>query len=157
MIPAGKIYKAFKTILETQIKKKEKEERKAAFTFYINNVDFLRLQKLVDSVKQVGPAFLESYFHIFDYPDYNRWARVIFVNADNELLEISSRSYTKPHLFYFPWVITLNGVSSTNRAIEINHFLKAVFPNFHENVNRVELIQNIVKELYTKYGSLRRE
>ncbi|MBO9199322.1 MULTISPECIES: WD40/YVTN/BNR-like repeat-containing protein [Niastella] len=140
----------FKTFLESnQGKKKvDREEKEGTFTFYVNNLDFNKLIALVDSVKTIDQAVLYNYFMFSGlWSTTSLWARVLLVNADNEVLEIKSTFY-KPAAFYFPWVISVNGTTSATMSIEINKFLYSVFPGFLDAGKRVDIIQDLVKELY---------
>lgn len=140
---------AFKKVREREIRTKKQANKRTAFTLDGYNLDFPRLLALVDSVKTIDQRVLDRYFAFYDFKQGNLWARIIFVNANNEMLEIENISYGIPSPFYFPWVIKLNGARSVNSTGEINRFLQTVFPNFLDHpTSRVEVIQGLVKYLY---------
>jgi hypothetical protein len=143
---------AYKTFLESR-RNKEKaraKEREGAFTFPVNNLDFNKLISLVDSVKTVEQTVLTSYLISSElWSTTSFWAKIVLINADDEQLEIKN-TYYEPTAFYFPWVISVKGTTSTTTSIEINRFLNSVFPRFLDCDNRVNVIQGIVKELYRR-------
>ena len=141
---------AYKTYLENKGSAKNAKEKGCAFIFWVNNLDFSKLISLVDSVKTVDQNVLNDALLSSEFWSTTSFsAKIKLVNTNNEVLEIKS-IYYEANAFYFPWSMELNGVVSTNTAIEINRFLKDVFPNFLDSSNKVDLIQNIVKELYRR-------
>jgi hypothetical protein len=143
---------AYKMFVESGPDRKmaETKEKESAFTFPVNNLDFNRLIALVDSVKTVEQSVLNSYLISSKLQSTSSsWAEITLVNADDEELEINN-TYYEPPAFYFPWRITVNGISSTSTCIEINRFLNSVFPGFLDYNDRVAVMQGIVKELYRR-------
>jgi hypothetical protein len=140
----------YKTFLESSPAKEKvrAKEKEGAFTFYVNNLDFNKLITLVDSVKTIDQRVLYNILLSSDlWSTTSFWAKIVLINADNEMLEIKN-TYYEPTAFNFPWVITLNGTTSITMSIEINRFLTSVFPGFLDGKNRVKVIQDMVKELY---------
>lgn len=141
---------AYKMFLESgpDEKRASEHEKEGAFYISVNNLDFNKLIALVDSVKTVDQQVLNNYLASPGlWSTSRKWVNITLVNEDNEELEIEHMS-SKPTAFYFPWRITLNGVTSTTMSIEVNRFLNSVFPDFLDCKDRVAVMQGIVKELY---------
>lgn len=123
-------------------------EEEGTFRFFVNNLDFDKLIALVDSVKAIKPDVISKYFYSSQYYKNNNSLQFVLVNNNNEELEIkaSNSSYYTPYCF--PWYISLNGSHMPNRTIEINRFLKAIYPEFLVRAGKVRILQFLVKQLY---------
>ena len=128
-----------------------KNEKQTRFNFPRNNLDFNRLLSLVDSVKYIKPDELYSTLITLNtnYSTTTNWKKIELINNNKEVLTITS-SYDDPNAFYLPWMIYYNGYSTYSTAIEINQFIKKVYPAFMAKLDKVRVLHSLVKYLYIK-------
>jgi hypothetical protein len=139
----------FKASLESQEIKKRRKENNTKFYFLRNNIDFNRLLTMVDSIKYLDKERLNNMlFNLSDlWSTTTNWKQFQLINNKNEVMTIVSRYY-EPNAFYFPWQVTLNGYSVATTNIEINNFLKKVYPAFLGKGDRVAVLHTLVRKLY---------
>jgi hypothetical protein len=138
--------RAFQSSLQQSGKKK----KETAFSFPRNNLDFDRLLSLVDSVKTIEPTLLWSLLIKINnamWSTTTNWKKIELVNDKNEKLTLTSE-YFIPNAFYSPWVITLNGITVTSPGMPIIRFLEKTYPAFLENLDKVQVLHYLVKQLY---------
>ena len=117
------------------------------YAWNIKNPDFEKLMELVDSVKTMSPELLSRYFlREKDLLIHYRFT-IKLVNNGGKELEFKSDDYTSLG-FYCPWEMKMSDLYSINTAVEINRFIKDVYPAFLQKENRVAIIQGLVKLLY---------
>jgi photosystem II stability/assembly factor-like uncharacterized protein len=134
----------FKAFAESNIKKNI-----SPFDFNVNNIDFNRLVALVDSIKTIDPNLLDRFlYNLSDmWSTTTNWTGITLVNEKGQMMKIQC-SYYEPNAFYFPWQVSLEGFNYSSTNIEINKFIKAVYPNFIDDKNKVAVLHRIVKNLY---------
>ncbi|MBO9682609.1 MAG: hypothetical protein J7502_08080 [Flavisolibacter sp.] len=134
---------------EKTTKKKASKEKSTAFYFARNNLDFDRLLNMVDSIKHIDTTPLNSI--LLDLSEMwsttTNFTGFSLINSKNEELSFQS-SYYEPNAFYFPWTISLNGCVVTSTSMNINNFIKEVYPKFLDEKNKVAVLHTIVKRLY---------
>ena len=127
----------------------KKRKKKLSFQFSQNNIDFTRLISMVDSVKEIDSTTLNKYLLSLNeiLSTTTNWTKVSLKNNNGDELEIESYYY-EPNAFYFPWHISLNGITITSTNIAINHFIEKVYPSLLDNKGKVEILHALVKKLY---------
>jgi hypothetical protein len=127
------------------------KEGEYPFTFEKGNLDFTKLITLVDSVKTINPELLNWYFITQKNNSTIHYRFTMkLVNNKGEELEIKNEDYYS-NGFYCPWQINLNSLHSVSTAIEINRFIRDVYPGFLRNEKRIDLIQELAKLLYREW------
>lgn len=120
------------------------------YAWNIKNPDFSQLMAFVDSVKTMSPELLHRYFlRETDLLIHYRFTIKLENNGGKEL-EFKSDDYTSLG-FYCPWEMKMNNFYSVNTAVEINRFIKDVYPDFLRDENRAAIIQGLVKLLYREW------
>jgi len=134
-------FKAF-----TEGKGKQKE---TTFEFNQNNIDFIRLISLVDSIKTISPYLLyQNLVQLSDmWSTTTNWTGLSLTNEAGQIMTIQCRYY-EPNAFYFPWHISLEGINDFCTSMQINRFIKKVYPRFLNDNNKVAVLHTIVKRLY---------
>ena len=75
------------------------------------------------------------------------WISIKFVSSDNQTLVIGS-NYYESNAFYFPWLISLNGLNLASLNNSITDFVRKAYPNFLSDQDRVEVLHTLVKMIY---------
>jgi hypothetical protein len=126
----------------------KKDNEKNGFNLNRNNIDFTRLTNLVDSIRYLQRERLNRILNSKEmYSTTTNWTSVMLANEAGDCLSISS-SYLEPNAFYFPWVISLNGLSRRINNIEINKFINAVYPSLLQKGGKLQLMYQILREIY---------
>ena len=60
----------------------------------------------------------------------------------------ATSDYFDPNPYYFPWSVTVGGVSLPTNSIEIYRFINKVYPDFLTDKNKMPVLHTIVKQLY---------
>ena len=119
--------------------------------FYLNqnNINFARLLSLVDSVKTIDKIKLSTILPNLNsaWSTTSNWIAVSFTNERNEVMVLTS-NYFDPNPYYFPWSVTVGGVSLPTNSIEIYRFINKVYPDFLTDKNKMPVLHTIVKQLY---------
>lgn len=142
-------FKRLVELPEAKSKRKRDYREIAAFHFERNNLDFDRLLNLVDSVRYIDTARLNTILLNLSemWSTTTDFTGFTLVNNNNEELTFAS-NYYEPNPFYFPWSISLNGCVVGSTSMVINNFIKEVYPNFLDEKNKVAVLHTIVKRLY---------
>ena len=73
--------------------------------------------------------------------------KIDLLNNNNEVLSIVGYD-NKPDGFYLRWSITLNGYTIHPVDLNINSFIKKIYPSFLDGPNKVGVLHTFVKMLY---------
>lgn len=138
----------FKAMLDGN--KSAEELRKCPFTFNVNNLDFVKLLSLVDSIGRISPATIDDYLqgHHYNFSTDEDYIDIEMINTDGKGLLIHYLYYNGKQPFFFAWRIELNGLRSYSTDIEINRFFNDVFPDLLHKEGKVDLLQELVKFVY---------
>ncbi len=71
----------------------------------------------------------------------------MLVNARGEELSITNQ-YFEPNAFHFPWKVSLNGYALLCNKIAIDRFLQKVYPGFLGHAKKVNVLHELVIDLY---------
>ena len=140
-------------ILAVQKSRAGSEYQQTSFEFDEKNIDFDRLLRLVDSIKELDQnQFQKALIPSFEIISTTvRSKRVIFTNSRNETLSISN--YYCDKNLSFRWTIKLNDITITTNWYGINKFLKEAYPDFLPQTDKSLLLYDFVKNLYWSNGS----
>lgn len=140
-----------KDILEFQASLSKKDHKETSFIFNRNNLDFKRLLSLVDSIKYMDTSMVAGclmYHNHYFFDNTMTYAKKIeLLNNNNEVLSIVGYD-NKPDGFYLRWSITLNGYTIHPVDLNINSFIKKIYPSFLDGPNKVGVLYTFVKMLY---------
>jgi hypothetical protein len=138
----------FKNSIE-QKKVKTRKLEKGGFEFYKNNLDFDRLLALVDSIKNIDSTLLYNTLMGLsqNWSTTSNWQTIKFENRNHQLLTIIN-TYYEPNAFGFPWTINIDGFTCFTTCIDINLFIKKVYPLFLDDSRKVDVLYTLVKRMY---------
>lgn len=111
--------------------------------------DFQRIYQLLDAVKTLDEDVLDNFFRLGDLvvSTTSQHIAVDFINYDNQVLTVSTR-FPEPDAFYMPWKIELDGHEYLSTSIQINHFIRKVYPKLLKAELKRKTIHEIVSYLY---------
>ncbi|GAA4341294.1 hypothetical protein [Flaviaesturariibacter amylovorans] len=121
------------------------------FSLPENNIDFDRLERLVDSVPHSDPAFLRAYFQsgprIISTTSNSRAIRLTNDRGEELLLR---NSVYEQDAYLFPWVLHLNGAIHVTSPPAVYRFIKQVYPALLDTKKRPELLRHLLQAHYYK-------
>lgn len=137
---------AFKNAVSGEKNKKKKETR---FSFRRNNLDFDRLLTLVDSVKALSPARLNTLLDNLSeiVSTTSNWTSIAFTNAKGQKL-VLTHYYYEPNSIMFPWTVYLNGFSINVKSPLITDLVKKVYPALIQKKDNLDVLYRLVKQMY---------
>jgi hypothetical protein len=137
----------FQQLVENGVKRKNNKD--LPFSMAENNIDFVRLTSLVDSIKIIDSVTLNyELLHLNEMlSTTSNWVSFKLINDKSDELVITNRYY-ESNAFQLPWIISLNGYTVVNANIAISKFINEIYPNFLDNKNKLEVLHTLVKRLY---------
>lgn len=127
------------------------KQKKGNTNFFIteNNIDFGKLESLVDSVEKIDSQTLS---YMLQNPEdmwstTSNWKAVRFINENGQELSITNYFYENSPL-NLPWVVSIDGIKILIVNTTVNKFLEKTFPGFLKTDKKANMLNKFVRELY---------
>ncbi|NIG52052.1 hypothetical protein [Chitinophaga sp. Cy-1792] len=135
-------------------RKRDYSEKRGAATFYMeeNNLDFAKLISLVDSIATLDDATLGKTIMrgAEGWSTTTNWTAITLVNDAGEMITIQHAYYEAPNAMFLPCRLSFNGEGIVSTTPEIARFLYQNCPSLIKEKSRMQLMHNIVKDLYNR-------
>jgi len=127
----------------------ERAQKDGTFYLYKNNIDFDRLLSIVDTIKQLNDTTLSSVLTQIDETSSTttNWVSLTIENGDNSTMTIINQS-SAANALYFPWQVSIDGVSTVMYAMPITRFIRETCPLLLKERDRVKVLHTFVRSLY---------